>query len=248
MPAIKELLLRHLESRLPYAAVENKANRMRFLKETLGSLPAGGRILDVGAGSQGYRQFCDHLRYVSHDMPFSGKQEREEMLQMKDADYEEADITSDILSIPEADGSFDAIMCTEVLEHVPHPVHALQELARCIRPDGHLILTAPFCSLTHGFPLHFVSGFGRDWYEKHLPDAGFRIVEMTANGNFFYWLGQELVRSDGVRAYHDVKDKLTFFEELSLRLVQRMLCRFGRKDAGSSELLCFGWHVTARRR
>jgi len=62
------------------------------------------------------------------------------------------DVISDITSIPLPDASFDACLCTEVLEHLPHPIEALRELARLLRPGGRLILTAPFCSLTHFSP------------------------------------------------------------------------------------------------
>ena len=56
------------------------------------------------------------------------------------------DIVGDITSIPEPDASFDAILCVEVLEHVPDPLAALRELGRLLKPNGQLILTAPFCS------------------------------------------------------------------------------------------------------
>ena len=79
------------------------------------------------------------------------------------------DLVSDITAIPAPDASFDAILCSEVLEHVPEPTHALDEFARLLKPGGKLILTAPFASFVHMAPYHYCNGFCRYWYEHHLP-------------------------------------------------------------------------------
>jgi 2-polyprenyl-3-methyl-5-hydroxy-6-metoxy-1,4-benzoquinol methylase len=47
-------------------------------------------------------------------------------------------------------------MCVEVFEHLPEPIKAVEEFARLFKPGGYLILTAPFCSLTHFAPLSFL--------------------------------------------------------------------------------------------
>lgn len=41
------------------------------------------------------------------------------------------------------DGAFDMALCSEVLEHVPHPARALAEIARILRPGGTAIVTTP---------------------------------------------------------------------------------------------------------
>lgn len=45
--------------------------------------------------------------------------------------------------------TFDAILCTEVLEHLPEPQRAIDEMFRVLRPGGALILTTRFL-----FPIH----------------------------------------------------------------------------------------------
>src|SRR5690606_26352568 len=119
-------------------------------------------------------------------------------LQTEEYDYGQLDIICDITAIPVADASFDAVLCTEVLEHVPHPRRALDELARVLRPRGILILTAPFSSLTHYAPYHFCTGFNRYYYEHHLGELGFELLEVSPNGGYFDFLAQEIARVGSV--------------------------------------------------
>lgn len=48
---------------------------------------------------------------------------------------------------PGLDGSFDLVLCTEVLEHLARPIEALEGLARLRSPAGRLVLTIPDGSL-----------------------------------------------------------------------------------------------------
>lgn len=96
------------------------------------------------------------------------------------------------------DATSDAILCSEVLEHVPEPTHALDEFARLLKPGGVLILTAPFGSNVHMAPYHFCSGFSKYWYEHHLAQRGFRIESLIANGDWYALLRQEITRLGGL--------------------------------------------------
>ncbi|RDI65545.1 methyltransferase family protein [Nocardia pseudobrasiliensis] len=42
--------------------------------------------------------------------------------------------------LPFADGAFDLVLCTRALHHVRHPAVAVAELARVVRPGGHLVV------------------------------------------------------------------------------------------------------------
>ncbi len=51
-----------------------------------------------------------------------------------------AKLVGDVASLPVADASFDRIVTADTLEHFPQPRLALQEMRRCLRDDGRLIL------------------------------------------------------------------------------------------------------------
>jgi SAM-dependent methyltransferase len=216
------------------------------LEQSLASLPAGWRILDAGAGTQEYKRFCNHLIYVSQDFAEYDGQGDSAALQTGSYDYGKLDIISDITSIPEPDGSFDAILCVEVLEHVADPVLAVKELSRLLRTGGVLILTAPFCSLTHFSPYHFSTGFNRYWYERHLVENGFRILELVPNGNYFEYLAQEINRLPVVAEKYSAL-KTSAIAQLGSILLLRSLYEMSRQDTRSAELLCFGYHIRAER-
>jgi SAM-dependent methyltransferase len=235
-----------LKSLAPDVGKNNLSSRERWLKDTLLAIPNNSRILDAGAGTQQYRKFCRHLEYVSQDFgDYDGKGD-DTALQTGEFDYGTLDIVSDITSIPEPDESFDAILCVEVLEHLPNPVLAIKEFSRLLKPGGHLIITAPFCSLTHFAPYHFSSGFNLYWYERYLAEYGFKDVQISQNGNFFEFLAQEVYRIPSIAGRYS-GSKPNPFELFAMFVLQRMLLRFSKKDKGSSELLCFGYHVHARK-
>jgi len=224
----------------------NESTRLNWLQATLETIPFGSRILDAGAGEQQFRRFCDHLNYVAQDFAQYDGAGNRAGLQTGTWDQSKLDIVSDITAIPQPDASFDAILCTEVLEHLPDPLAAFREFARLLKPGGYLILTAPFCSLTHFAPFHFSTGFNRYFYERHLTDLGFKIVELVPNGNYFEYLAQEIRRIPSAAARY-AQDKPSRLEHHCINWMLKMLERFSSKDSGSSELLCFGYHALAKK-
>jgi 2-polyprenyl-3-methyl-5-hydroxy-6-metoxy-1,4-benzoquinol methylase len=50
---------------------------------------------------------------------------------------------ADITKLPFADASFDCVICSEVLEHIPDHEKAMKELDRILKPQGTLVVSVP---------------------------------------------------------------------------------------------------------
>ena len=122
---------------------ENESTRVEWLEKTLAAIPAGSRILDAGAGECQFSRLCDHLTYVSQDFAQYDGRGDSGALQMGNWCQDGLDIVGDITEIPEEDASFDAIMCVEVLEHLPDPLAAIREFSRLLRPGGTAASSGP---------------------------------------------------------------------------------------------------------
>lgn len=225
-------------------AQDNNDSRRDWVLCELKAISNGKRILDAGAGTQYYRQHCQHLDYVAQDFAAYVPNPNGKGLQNPNWEYGKLDIISDITEIPEPDASFDAILCSEVLEHLPYPIDALKEFSRLLKPGGILIMTAPFCSLTHQAPYFFSTGFSNFYYEKILTDVGFRDIETLPNGSFFKYMAQETHRINSVSKKYTGK-ALNLYQKIICGLFLRMLAKLDRKDRNSGELLCFGYLVKA---
>lgn len=220
----------------------NEVARNRWLAQILAALPKGLRLLDAGAGELRNKQFCNHLNYVSQDFcQYEGKGDTQGLHTGK-WDTSRIDLVCDISSIPEADGSFDVILCSEVLEHLPDALKALDEFARLLKPGGKLILTAPFASLVHFAPYHYATGFSRYWYEYHLPSRGFEIQELTSNGDWFSVTKQEILRLPSMaRRYGDWIWPLAYLAAG----VGLMYFSLRGKSQKAEDVASFGWHCLA---
>jgi len=203
----------------------NESTRNEWITAQLKSISKGLRILDAGAGLMPYKKYCKHLKYVSQDFTKYNGMGDGTGRQNGNWPYPEIDIVCDIMNIPEADGSFDVVLCSEVLEHLSDPIGALQELDRLLVAGGKMILTAPFSCLTHQSPYFFYTGFSNNFYITWLPNY---TIKIEYNGNYYDWLAQELRRID-------VKDKVIY----------EALAEKSKENPLSYQVLCFGLFVIA---
>lgn len=225
---------------------QNECKRKQWIQQQLAGIPSGLRILDAGAGELANKQFCKHLDYVSQDYSqYDGKGDQAG-LQTSEWDTSKINIVSDITQIPEPDESYDAILCSEVLEHLPDPALVFSEFKRLLKPGGILLLTAPFISLTHFAPYHYQSGFNKYYYEYHLSKHLFRNIELTFNGNFFEVLAQEIRRIPHVcTMYMGIRPPRWFNVICNWQLYY--LNKLSKAEQNSSELLSYGIFVRAIR-
>ena len=54
-----------------------------------------------------------------------------------------AAVQGDALHLPFPDGTFDRVICSEVLEHIPDDEAAMAELSRVLSPNGTMAITVP---------------------------------------------------------------------------------------------------------
>ena len=224
----------------------NQPSRDEWVKLKASTIPRGARILDVGAGSCPYRSHFDHCDYRTHDFEKLGPN------QLRDKrGYGTLDYVGDICSIPVEAASFDVVLCTEVLEHVPEPIRAVKEFSRILKPGGQLLLTAPLGSGLHQEPYHFYGGYTPHWYRRFLGEAGFEEIQIEPNRGFFSFYGQECMRVVFSMAPWKGWRQLVWFPWWCLGLpwcfsVVLLAGALDRFDP-SPTLFTIGYHVSAKR-
>ncbi len=166
--------------------------RNKWVAKKASEIPVGASILDAGAGECQYRELFSHANYKAQD--FSQYSGTSVGPQKEDWKYGQIDYVCDITNIPVPGESFEFVLCTEVLEHVPDPVATVQELARLVKPGGKLLLSAPLGAGLHQEPFHFYGGFTPHFYNKYLGELGFDIEEILPLGGLFQHVAQECHR------------------------------------------------------
>jgi SAM-dependent methyltransferase len=111
-------------------------------------LKANGFVLDAGCGMGRHLRFLaknPNLKIFGIDKNTGALREALTSLEnMPDAlskDYLVSE--ADINRLPFADISFDCVICSEVLEHIPDHETAVKELIRILKPEGTLVLSVP---------------------------------------------------------------------------------------------------------
>lgn len=79
------------------------------------------------------------------------------------------------------DDSFDTVLASDVLEHLPDPSMALQEICRVLRPGGALITNTPFLYWIHEEPFDF-QRITEHGLRRLLSDASLNVVAMDRLG------------------------------------------------------------------
>ncbi len=124
------------------------------------------RVLDAGAGKAPFRGLFDHVTYETADFGQVNKT------------YAQLDYVCDLTSIPVPDSSYDLVLCTQVMEHVPDPVAVLREFNRVLKPQGQAWLSAPFFYAEHEKPYDF-HRFTQFAWKRMAAETGFTVQEIT---------------------------------------------------------------------
>jgi SAM-dependent methyltransferase len=149
---------------------------LEFVARQARSLASEARVIDIGAGDAPYRELFAAQRYVTLDHAETDHSGKVDLLGSAD-------------SIPADAGSFDVVLCTQVLEHVPDPQRAMREFHRVLVPGGLLLATVPFVWEEHEAP-HDYYRYTRWGIEHLLQQAGFGQAEVRPRTDSFTTLAQ----------------------------------------------------------
>jgi SAM-dependent methyltransferase len=112
---------------------------------------AGTKLIDVGcgAGRHSFEAFRRGADVVAFDQNASDLNDVDEILQAM-TDKGEAPVSAtaeavkgDALDLPYDNATFDCVVASEILEHVPEDDRAISELVRVLKPGGVLAITVP---------------------------------------------------------------------------------------------------------
>jgi SAM-dependent methyltransferase len=192
---------------------------------------SGGRTLDLGAQNGPYATLFP--RRVALDLhPAAGLHVR-----------------GDAHGLPFVNAAFDVVLCTEVLEHLPDPQRALDEIFRVLAPGGELLLTTRFLFPIHDAPHDYFrfTKYGLRHLLRRFEDV--RIEEETDSVGALAVLVQRL----GMQAHTLGSSTLRAGWLVAARIVRRLsfliTAEFGdsRRRTPERGIMTSGYHVTCRR-
>lgn len=153
-----------------------RAPLLAFMQEAAADIGAKKIILDVGSGKAPFRELFTNRRYIRLDWNHSI--------------YEApVDVWGSATILPIANACVDAVICTEVLEHVSEPLSALTEIYRVLKPLGKLWLTTPFVWPLHEEPYDYYR------YTSHglrhlLEQTRFQVTSILPSSDAFSTLAE----------------------------------------------------------
>lgn len=159
------------------AVLDPENARIRaFLREEAALLAPQAHVLDASAGTRPYAAFFHRQRYESCDVPGGFYVCKHDFECLLDA-------------IPQPDETYDAVVLTQVLEHVPNPAVVLRELRRVLKSGGVLLMSVPLNGPLHGEPWHFFQ-FTHHGLTQLATDAGLTLVRCEKTGGAFWFLSR----------------------------------------------------------
>lgn len=181
-------------------------------------LHAKGRIVDLGCGKAPlygfYKDYCTDI--VLTDWP--GSTHENECLDLA------CNLTE---PLPFEDEKFDTILLSDVLEHIPNPMHLWSEMYRLLRPGGKILLNTPFYYRLHETPYDFYR-FTEYALRNMAESVGFKIVELEAFGGILQII-LDLLSKRFSTMKHPGKLLALLFQKLAEKKKNDALKKTGRK-------------------
>jgi 2-polyprenyl-3-methyl-5-hydroxy-6-metoxy-1,4-benzoquinol methylase len=153
-------------------------------------LPAAGvlRVLDVGCGIGELTEMIAGRRYKTYALDLGFDSIRRASAKFRKININVPFVQGDVYRLPFQDSSFDAVVASEIIEHLDRPQDAIREIARVVRPGGCFVLSTPYrerlryticihCNRKTPVNAHLHS-FDEPALQTLLREAGFSIKEL----------------------------------------------------------------------
>ncbi|MDP8257492.1 MAG: class I SAM-dependent methyltransferase [Candidatus Alcyoniella australis] len=188
-----------------------------YLSRNVSLIPIAGSVLDLGGNKIRKRGAFDiekyGLRVVYANLSIDKL----------------PDVQTDASYVPFMDNTFDAVICSELLEHVPEPMSVLREAWRLLKPGGLMLICVPFLVPIHGDP----DDYGRytdTFWLKALEQSGWS--DILIEKQWYFWS----VLLDFIRAYlhqriKEGRPRTTFLQQRIKGIVARTKHMALRRDA-----------------
>lgn len=171
-------------------------HHFNWLERKLATLPDDSHLIDIGAGPVQFKALTDRYNVCNIDHQ----------------PYPPINIVSDIESpIPLDNSCAQAILLSNVLEHVLEPKKLLQECVRLLQPGGTMFLVVPFLIKEHQTPRDYFR-YTRFALERLAQDVGFSDVTVEAVGNLF-----DVYDIDRWARAQNIRTKTSGLQKLSAR-------------------------------
>ena len=195
-----------------------------------------GLLLDVGCGMKPYESLLTQRdsRYYGTDWPVT--------MEGSYGGSTRADFFSDSMVLPFPEGTFDTIVSTQVLEHVRQPEIVIREMARILKPNGILILSAPMTWPLHEEP-HDYYRYTLHGLRHLLEEADFEILDEIPRGNNWTTMAQMFLDTQVGNLGRRLPEKIyTSLVSLAVNHACSVANLFKPVHR-----LCLGWVMTARK-
>ncbi|WP_176611928.1 class I SAM-dependent methyltransferase [Actinomadura sp. WMMB 499] len=208
----------------------------------------GDRILDMGCGAgrhafELYRRGAHVVAFDQDADELAGVEKMFGAMRLAEevpAGSAAETVRGDALELPFPDDHFDAIVASEVLEHIPDDMRAMRELLRVLRPGGRLAATVPswlpervcwaLSEDYHTAPGGHVRIYTRAELEAKLKSTGFTVGgHHHAHGLHapYWWIKCAVgVENDGnplAKAYHQLLVWDIMKRPLATRVAEQVL-------------------------
>lgn len=187
------------------------AEEIARLAERLGRAP---RVLDAGIGRARLERLF-RLQYPEVDIEWHAVDRVDRRLRIRDDIPGIHRARAAVEALPYADGTFDAVVCCWVLQHLVDPDAAVRELVRVLAPEGLLLLAVPSGPTPIQWSRKWVHPF-RVWQERrrgrtlsYLPQIQFyslprlRRIVRAAGADPVRWQGIAFVTGGPLRFLED---------------------------------------------